>query len=97
MLLTLAILVAAGGDTRDAVVGGANMGRDTDTIASLAGQFAGALNGIDDLPDAWLEALHASPGGRNLVTVGEELSALAEARMRREKQVAESVLAMAGG
>ena len=55
--LTFGIFAAARGDTRMAVVGGANIGRDADTIPSLNGQMVGALNGIDSAPREWLEGL----------------------------------------
>ena len=55
--LTFGIFAAARGDTRMAVVGGANIGRDADTIPSLNGQMVGALNGIDSAPREWFEGL----------------------------------------
>jgi ADP-ribosylglycohydrolase len=44
------IFVAAGGDPEKSVLAGANVGYDTDTIASMAGALAGALNGFDAVP-----------------------------------------------
>jgi ADP-ribosylglycohydrolase len=55
--LTFGIFAAARGDTRMAIVGGANIGRDADTIPSLNGQIVGALNGIDSAPAGWVEGL----------------------------------------
>jgi ADP-ribosylglycohydrolase len=40
------IFVAAGGDPLETVVGGTNIGNDSDTIAAMAGSLAGALRGI---------------------------------------------------
>ena len=96
LLLTLAVFAAARGQTRSAIVGGANIGRDTDTIASLAGQLAGALNGLNSLPEDWLRTFRELPGGRKLVATGKNMAALAMARMRREVAVAAGVLEMAG-
>jgi ADP-ribosylglycohydrolase len=45
------IFVAAAGDPRQCVISGANVGYDTDTIASMAGALAGALNGFDKVPN----------------------------------------------
>ena len=44
------IFVAAGGDPLESVVGGTNVGNDTDTIAAMAGSLAGALRGIAAVP-----------------------------------------------
>ncbi|HEU0114663.1 MAG TPA: ADP-ribosylglycohydrolase family protein [Thermomicrobiales bacterium] len=46
----LGIVLAAGGDPWLAVVGGANAGDDTDTIACIAGGVAGALAGFGSVP-----------------------------------------------
>jgi ADP-ribosylglycohydrolase len=44
------IFVAAGGDPLETVVGGTNIGNDSDTIAAMAGSLAGALRGIGAVP-----------------------------------------------
>ncbi len=44
------IFLAAQGDPLETVVGGTNIGNDSDTIAAMAGSMAGALNGIDAVP-----------------------------------------------
>jgi len=54
LTLTLAIFVASQGDTRQAIIGGVNVGRDTDTIANLNGALTGALNGIGSVPQEWI-------------------------------------------
>jgi ADP-ribosylglycohydrolase len=46
----VSLFVAARGDPERAVLGGANIGGDTDTIASIAGGLAGALMGIVGVP-----------------------------------------------
>jgi ADP-ribosylglycohydrolase len=46
----VALFVAARGDPLHAVIGGANIGGDTDTIASIAGALSGALRGIEQVP-----------------------------------------------
>lgn len=51
--LTLAIVLLAEGDVRRSVTYGANLGRDADTIASMAGAIAGALHGIEGVPVQW--------------------------------------------
>ena len=44
---------------KDCVLKAVNLGDDTDTVAAVAGGLAGALYGIEDIPDKWLEKLGA--------------------------------------
>jgi ADP-ribosylglycohydrolase len=44
--IALAMFQIAGGDPMTAVIGGANFGRDSDTIAGMAGLLCGALSGV---------------------------------------------------
>ena len=53
--LTLAILHLADGDFERTVTYAANFGRDADTIASMAGAIAGALNGAGSIRRDWKE------------------------------------------
>jgi ADP-ribosylglycohydrolase len=48
------LFVFAGGDPLESIVGGTNIGSDTDTIAAMAGALAGALKGFQAVPpDLW--------------------------------------------
>ena len=47
--------VARTGDFRNAVLLAANLADDADTVAAVTGQLAGALYGLSDIPDDWLE------------------------------------------
>ena len=49
--------VARTTDYRSAVLLAANLGDDADTTAAIAGQLAGAVYGVTDIPAGWLEAL----------------------------------------
>jgi ADP-ribosylglycohydrolase len=51
---TFAICLLANGDPVQAVEQGANFGRDSDTIATMAGAICGALSGADAIPSAWV-------------------------------------------
>ncbi|MDD4796669.1 MAG: ADP-ribosylglycohydrolase family protein [Eubacteriales bacterium] len=51
------ILRMVGGNTRDAVIAGVNMGRDTDCVAAVAAGIAGALDGSASLPEKWITQL----------------------------------------
>lgn len=43
------------GDTKEAILAGVNMGRDTDCVAAVAGGIAGALDGGKTIPAQWIE------------------------------------------
>jgi ADP-ribosylglycohydrolase len=60
--VALSLFFLANGDPRQAVLYGANFGRDADTIASMAGALAGALHGASALPAEWVTKIRA--GGR---------------------------------
>jgi ADP-ribosylglycohydrolase len=51
----LALFKLAGGDPVKTIIYGANFGRDTDTIACMAGGIAGAFGGIGAFPKEWVE------------------------------------------
>jgi ADP-ribosylglycohydrolase len=51
----LAICAIAGQDTKQAIIGATNIGRDADTIAGIVGELTGALYGIDALPTPWVD------------------------------------------
>jgi hypothetical protein len=53
----IAICAIAGQDTKQAIIGATNLGRDADTIAGIAGELVGALYGIDALPAPWVEKI----------------------------------------
>jgi hypothetical protein len=51
----LAVCAIAGEDTKQAIIGATNIGRDADTIAGIAGELVGTLYGIDALPTPWVD------------------------------------------
>jgi ADP-ribosylglycohydrolase len=54
-----ALATLAGGDVRRGVEFAANLGRDTDTIATMTGALCGAIGGRDAIPEPWLSMLGA--------------------------------------
>ena len=48
--ICIGLFQVAGGDVEKTLIYGANFGRNTDTIASVAGAVAGALQGVDGMP-----------------------------------------------
>lgn len=53
--------VARTGSFANAVLLAANLGEDADTTAAITGQLAGALYGIDGIPDAWRRKVAQGP------------------------------------
>jgi ADP-ribosylglycohydrolase len=83
--LAFGVFVAARGNFRDAVLGGVNVGRDTDTIAAIAGAIAGAREGMGALPGEWARRVLISRGtclsavrGMNIQETADRLVALAD-------------------
>jgi ADP-ribosylglycohydrolase len=83
--LAFGIFTASRGNFCDAVLGGVNVGRDTDTIAAIAGAIAGAREGIGALPVEWIRRVLVSRGvclsvvrGMNMQDTADQLVALAD-------------------
>ena len=53
--IALGLALVADGEYREAVLGAVNYGRDSDSIATMAGAIAGALGGAGAVPQDWLE------------------------------------------
>jgi hypothetical protein len=58
---------------------------DTDTIAAIAGAICGALNGIQVIPERWIQRISVSRGtcinavkNMNIVDVADDLTLLAQ-------------------
>lgn len=85
--LAFGVLVAADGDFVESVLGGVNIGRDTDTIAAIAGAISGARAGLQAIPKDWQSRIQTAQGsciktvhGMNLISTADELAALARER-----------------
>ena len=83
--LAFGIVAAARGKFEDAVLGAVNVGRDTDTIAAIAGAICGASQGVSAIPGRWQQRISSSRGiciaavrNMNVVSVADELALLAE-------------------
>ena len=75
--LAFGVFAAARGDYVKSVLGGVNAGRDSDTIAAMAGAMAGGLNGADAVPARWREAVNVVRGDCIRATAGVRLDQLA--------------------
>lgn len=81
--LAFGLIVAARGDFNEAVLGGVNIGRDTDTIAAIAGAILGGQQGEQAIPAVWSERVMVSRGvclqtvrDMNIVETADQLAEL---------------------
>lgn len=82
--LAFGLIAAARGKFDDAVLGAVNVGRDTDTIAAIAGAICGASQGIQVIPERWTKRISVSRGicisavkNMNIIEVADDLALLA--------------------
>ena len=68
--IAFGLAIASKGDFKDAVLAGANIGRDADTIAAIAGSVIGAEQGIDAIPVRWIERVRIAKGSCIASTAG---------------------------
>ena len=59
----------------EALIKAVNLGEDADTVAAVVGQIAGALYGLDAIPDRWLTELAHK---ERIASVADELITLAD-------------------
>jgi ADP-ribosylglycohydrolase len=78
---TMALCYLANGDPRMAIIYGANFGRDTDTIATMAGAICGALTGVAGLPAGWVAKIQENSFGDQAQLAG----TLVDVAMRKAK------------
>lgn len=85
--LAFGLVAAARGEFREAVLGGVNIGRDTDTIAAIAGALCGARGGEAVIPLEWLSRVDAARGtcirtvrGMDILDSARRLADLAQSR-----------------
>lgn len=90
----LSLLVAARGDAAQAIVGAANMGRDADTIGALVGELAGALEGVDAFPAAWVDKVMRLNPEPDLAAMADELTGIVLERARAQEQRARAIVSL---
>ncbi|MDD4461380.1 MAG: ADP-ribosylglycohydrolase family protein [Eubacteriales bacterium] len=88
-----------GGDTKQGIIAGVNMGRDTDCVAAVTAGICGALMGTASLPEEWIRQLdHATevnPYTAVRKTMKEQADSLFkayESRLMRQKLLADTML-----
>jgi ADP-ribosylglycohydrolase len=85
--IALGFLVAGRGGFVDSVAGGANYGRDCDSIAGMAGAIAGALHGVHAIRPDWIGRID-SANRCDLRPLAADLTDLAGRLQRRQAQTA---------
>lgn len=95
----MCILQMVKGNTKDAVLAGVNMGRDTDCVAAIAGGITGALGGDASIPDRWVKQLEKATQlnphtntKRSMVDSADGLYKAFMNRLKKEKEFAEFML-----
>lgn len=86
LAVALGMLTAAEGDYRRTVIGAVNYGRDNDSYAAVAGGIAGALNGIEAIPDDWIDTVTRANPETDLRGAALRLTELVIARHRRARR-----------
>lgn len=83
--VALGMLVVGAGDYTEAVLGAVNYGRDSDSIATMAGALAGALGGVAAVPQEWRAAVSA--GSRmDIHATGPTMAAVARDVWGRDRE-----------
>jgi ADP-ribosylglycohydrolase len=75
--VALGMLVVAGGDYRETVLGAVNYGRDSDSIAVMGGAVAGALAGRAAVPDEWVSTV-SEASRMDVTATGPTMAAVAK-------------------
>lgn len=96
----ITIFRMTGGGTRDAIIAGTNIGRDTDCIAAVAGGIAGALTGTGSIPQEWFDTVDAatrvnrfSTSQRNVLEYADDVYDAYLRRLKREGAYADMMIA----
>lgn len=83
------------GNTKDAILAGVNMGRDTDCVAAVAAGITGALGGTSSIPQRWIDQLEKATrlnphtnSQRTMIEHADGLYAAFKNRLRKERAYA---------
>ena len=94
LAVAFAMLKAADGDYLNSVLGAVNYGRDCDSYAAVTGAIAGALNGIDSIPNDLVQGVQEANPADDLEEVARRLCRVAEQQQARRRTVFEDVEAL---
>ncbi|WKK70715.1 ADP-ribosylglycohydrolase family protein [Rathayibacter oskolensis] len=79
LALAFGLVAAHEGRLVDTVLAGVNIGRDSDTIAAMAGAICGAIHGEEAIPPLWRDTVRSVSGRCITATAGTDLIDLADA------------------
>lgn len=82
--VAIGIFAIAKGDPKMTIIGGANVGGDTDTIACIAGKLAGAYKGYSSLPSDWKTIFFKANPNLDFENISLELLKIAQLRSSNE-------------
>ncbi|MDQ3404368.1 MAG: ADP-ribosylglycohydrolase family protein [Actinomycetota bacterium] len=82
--VALGMLVVAGGDYRETVLGSVNYGRDSDSIAVMGGSIAGALGGRAVVPDTWITDI-STASRMDITATGPTMAAVSKAIWEKDR------------
>lgn len=79
--VAIGLFAAAKGDIAKTILGGANIGGDSDTIACIAGMLAGAYQGFSGISPDWYDCFKNANPKLEFEAVGKDLAKVAESRL----------------
>jgi hypothetical protein len=91
----LALSLIARGDPALAIVGAANLGRDADTIAGMAGGLTGALRGASAIPAEWVDKVLGVNPEPDLPQLAADLCDVLVEQARQRQRSAAAILSQA--
>lgn len=93
----LACLYIGRGSPRTAIIGTVNLGRDCDSSACIAGEIAGALKGVDAIPDDWVEQVSFANPEPDLAEVARQMTETLKNMQDEERARVDALTHMATG
>jgi hypothetical protein len=79
------MMLVARGDYTESVLGAINYGRDSDSIATMAGAITGALGGLAVVRDEWVDDV-ATASRTDIVTPGLTMADVATEIWKRDAE-----------
>lgn len=91
------------GITKDAIIAGTNMGRDTDCVAAVAAGVSGALSGMSSIPAEWYDVVDEATkvnlftsSQKKVLEYGDDVYFAFRERIEKEKGYVEAMKGRAG-
>jgi ADP-ribosylglycohydrolase len=88
--LAIAMVTISNGDYRESVLGGVNYGRDSDSIATMAGAITAAMHGTKAIPQDWWSTVERE-SKRDFTATGKKIAGLALEIKRKDQRKAQKI------